>query len=960
MRLSELKTGESATILKVCGHGGFRRRIMEMGFVRGQRVEVVLNAPLRDPIEYKVMGYDISLRRSEADMVVVLSDAEAQEYLAGHHHHHHHHHEHGERRGHHGRLRELAERIAAGEGTVSSADTAGEGSAASGYSAADTAEKHTAAAEIPVADTAEKAALSAAAPLAAQAPVTDDADVPDAPCATLDEVVSRHSRRINVALVGNPNSGKTSLFNAISGSHEHVGNYSGVTVDAKRGYYNYRGYRFEITDLPGTYALSAYTPEELYVRRHIEEQTPDVIVNAVVASNLERNLYLTTELIDINPRMVVALNMYDELEASGSRIDYDALGGMLGVPMVPVVARSHRGIEALLDTVIAVYENRDPRVRHIHINQGPVIEQSLRLLNSDMNACRDELPKTFPPRYLAMKLLEGDREVTARLKQCSRYSHWEELREREVRRIEQALGEDVETAFANQKYGFISGALKETYIPGVTAQASATALIDAFVTHKLWGFPIFFFLMWLMFWCTFRVGAYPQEWIDALVGRIGGGVDALMPDGTLKDLLVNGVIGGVGSVIVFLPNIMILYLFISFMEDSGYLARAAFIMDRVMHRIGLHGKSFIPLVMGFGCNVPAIMASRTIESRSSRLITIMITPFMSCSARLPVYILIAGTFFAAQAGVVLFGLYVGGILLAVVTARLMRRFLFPVDETPFVMELPPYRLPTWRTTLRHMWDKCAHYLRKMGGMILIASVVIWFLSYYPRTEPSQSTTAHYENSYLGRVGKACEPVFAPLGLNWKAGVALLSGVAAKEIVVSTIGVLYAGSDPAAAGLQTDGAEVSPPGGDVQIIGGADGPTAVYIKEDGTVAEARQLLEAESHRTETTAVTGQVAEAELRRTEITAAEARHLRQTATPAGSDPETNSLAARLRASGDFSTAAALAFLVFMLVYFPCIATVAAVASEAGWKWATASILFNTVLAWVLAWAVYRIALLF
>ncbi len=1126
MRLSELKTGESATILKVCGHGGFRRRIMEMGFVRGQRVEVVLNAPLRDPIEYKVMGYDISLRRSEAEMVVVLSDAEALEYMAEHHHRHHHHHEHGERydRPDHGRIRELAERIAADEGVVTASGAAGfnadEGSPASdsargtvnNYPAADAAEEQAAPAGAPVADTAGKgvfppAADAAQSPVAAatkeaplssvsgadaakkgtfspSAPVAAPAEGPEAPCATLDEVVSRHSRRIEVALVGNPNSGKTSLFNAISGSHEHVGNYSGVTVDAKRGYYDYRGYRFEITDLPGTYALSAYTPEELYVRRHIERETPDVIVNAVVASNLERNLYLTTELIDMNPRMVVALNMYDELESSGSRIDYDALGGMLGVPMVPVVARSRRGIETLLDTVIAVYENRDPRVRHIHINQGPVIEQSLRLLNSDMNACRDELPKSFPPRYLAMKLLEGDREVTALLKQCSRYPQWAAIRDREVRRIEQALGEDVETAFANQKYGFISGALKETYTPGVAAEVSATALIDAFVTHKLWGFPVFFFLMWLMFWCTFRVGAYPQEWIDALVGRIGSGVDALMPDGTLKDLLVNGVIGGVGSVIVFLPNIMILYLFISFMEDSGYLARAAFIMDRVMHRIGLHGKSFIPLVMGFGCNVPAIMASRTIESRSSRLITIMITPFMSCSARLPVYILIAGTFFAAQAGAVLFGLYVGGILLAVVTARLMRRVLFPVDETPFVMELPPYRLPTWRTTLRHMWDKCAHYLRKMGGMILIASVVIWFLSYYPRTEQAASGPAHYENSYLGRVGKACEPVFAPLGLNWKAGVALLSGVAAKEIVVSTIGVLYAGSDPAA-GLPTGDAEVSPLTGQVRIIGGADGPTAVSIAEAPAAGHAQELASG-NHRAEiaeprtsvapaggqsaqrtaaegrragivessgsgsaatarnlaagntaagiagprngTADVGGEVApdrmsgnqragiadgnttqKADKQRYEITepdrsfvpgtvasddgAAETNSLAEggaradvfaiahndvtdsqrataaklnrsfvpgTIAPDDGAAETNSLAARLRASGDFSTAAALAFLVFMLVYFPCIATVAAVASEAGWKWATASILYNTALAWVLAWATYRIALLF
>ncbi len=835
MRLSELKTGESGTIVKVMGHGGFRRRIMEMGFVRGQRVEVLLNAPLKDPIEYKIMGYDISLRRSEADMVEVLTDSEAHEYLAGG----------GDQRRH----------------------------------------RHE-----PVGKPEQDEELRATEP------------EPDAGCCTsIDEVVTRRTRTITVALVGNPNSGKTSLFNAISGGHEHVGNYSGVTVGAKIGCCVYRGYRFEVTDLPGTYALSAYTPEERYVRHHLAASIPDVVINSVVASNLERNLYLTTELIDINPRMVVALNMYDELQASGATLDYENLGRMLGVPMVPVEARNHRGIDTLLDTVIDVYENRDERVRHIHINMGPVIEEGLRRLNGDMSDHRDELPKAFPPRYYAMKMLEGDAEAEKSLRECSRYPEWAEIRDREARRITEALGEDVETAFANQKYGFIQGALKETFTPGRREEVTTTAMIDTFVTHKLWGFPIFFALMWLMFWCTFSLGAYPQEWIDALVGWIGGGVDALLPAGPLRDLLVDGIIGGVGAVIVFLPNIMILYLFISFMEDSGYLARAAFIMDRVMHRIGLHGKSFIPLIMGFGCNVPAIMASRTIESRSSRLITILITPFMSCSARIPIYLLLTGTFFAANAGSVMLGLYVLGIVLAVVTARLMRRFLFPVDETPFVMELPPYRLPTWKTTLTHMWDKCAQYLKKMGGMILIASVIVWFLSYYPRTDETAGTETHYANSYLGRLGKGCEPVFSPLGFNWKASVALLSGLPAKEIVVSTLGVLY-----------SEGAVTTPAEG--EIIGGADGTTEIVVAESA----AKE-----------------------------------------PAG-DEETASLSQRLLASGDFSTASALAFLVFILLYVPCIATVVAIGSEAGWKWAAASVVYNTAMAWLVAWIVYRIVLLF
>ena len=780
MRLSELKTGQSATILKVLGHGGFRRRIMEMGFVRGKRVDVLQNAPLRDPIKYKIMDYEVSLRRSEAAMIEVITTEEAQQRLS-----------------------------VTGEAASMPGDRG------------------------------------------------------------LEEVISSQHRTINVALIGNPNSGKTSLFNAISGGHEHVGNYSGVTVDAKRGEYRYKGYKFVITDLPGTYALSAYTPEELYVRRHLINNTPDVVINAVVASNLERNLYLTTELIDIDPKMVVALNMYDELEASGAVLDYEQLGAMLGVPMVPVVAKTGRGLQTLLDTVIAVYENEDPRVRHIHINNGAVIEQALRPLYESMKSDRDELPKHFPPRYFAMKLLERDKEVEAQLADSPHFAEWCALRDRAVPQVEQELGEDVETAFANQKYGFISGALKETYTPGGKEQAQTTHIIDAFVTHKLWGFPIFFFLMWLMFYCTFHVGQYPQEWIEMLVDWIGSGLQRAMPDGAFKDLLIEGVIGGVGSVIVFLPNIIILYLFISFMEDSGYLARAAFIMDRVMHRIGLHGKSFIPLVMGFGCNVPAIMATRTIESRSSRLITVLITPFMSCSARLPIYILFVGTFFPAHGGVVLLGLYLLGIVLAVVTARLMRRFLYKVDETPFVMELPPYRIPTLRATLSHMWDKSAQYLRKMGGLILVASLIVWFLSYFPRPEAGEPQIEHYENSYLGRLGRWCEPAVEPLGLNWKAGVAILSGVSAKEIVVSTLGVLYS--------------------------------------EDATISEA----------------------------------------------------SLSQTLRASGDFTPQSALAFLVFILLYFPCIATVVAVRNEAGRGWALASMLYSTAVAWFVAWAVYRIALL-
>ena len=789
MYLSDLNTGESAVVVKVLGHGGFRRRILEMGFVRGQQVESVLNAPLRDPIKYRIMGYEVSLRRSEAAMVEVITIEEAR-----------------------------AQRIELGV-------------------------------EV--------------------SPNDDD----------IEQVINAKFREINVALVGNPNSGKTSIFNALSGGREHVGNYSGVTVDAKQGSCQYKGYKINITDLPGTYALSAYTPEEMYVRQHLMEKMPDVVINAVVASNIERNLFLTTELIDLNPKMVVALNMYDELTRSGSKLDYEQLGAMIGVPMVPVVARDSKGLNELLDEVILTYENENPKVRHIHIRYSSTIENEIDSLAQRMKQNVDELPKCFPPRYWALKMLEGDSGVIESLKGTEHYADWEARSEKAAARIKADLGEDVESAVTNEKYGFIEGALAETYEISSVDSNRSTSLIDRIVTHKYFGIPIFMLLMFIMFWSTFTLGAYPQEWIEVGFEWLGQVVGAMMSDGPLRDLIVNGIIGGVGSVAVFLPNILILYLFISLMEDSGYMARAAFIMDKLMHLAGLHGKSFIPLVMGFGCNVPAIMATRTIESRSSRLITILINPFMSCSARLPVFILLAGTFFPEHAGMALFCIYIFGGVMAVLTARILRRFMFGEDETPFVMELPPYRVPTLKATLRHMWDRSEQYLKKIGGLILVAAVIIWFLSYYPRTganvitpENIETTAlAQSENSYLGRIGKVCEPVMKPLGLDWRASVALLSGAAAKEIVVSTLGVLYSVDD-----AESDGA------------------------------------------------------------------------------------SLSAHLIASGNYSRAAALAMMIFVLLYFPCIATVAAIAQEAGgWRWALFSVVYNTLLAWVVAFAAFHIGTL-
>ena len=798
MHLSDLKTGESGIIVKVLGHGGFRKRILEMGFVRGQEVTAILNAPLKDPIKYKVMDYEVSLRRNEAAMIEIVT----------------------------------------GDETVAepSAGVARENE-----------------------------------PVAGNRPGG--------------KAFSEKSKEINIALVGNPNSGKTSLFNALSGRHEHVGNYSGVTVDAKSGHFNYKGYMFNITDLPGTYAITAYSPEEVYVRRFLMEQAPDVILNAVVASNLERNLYLTTELIDINQKTVVALNMYDELEKSGARLDYGSLGKLIGIPMVPVVAKEKVGLEKLLDTIIAVYESDSAEgesevaktIRHIHIKYSPAIEKEIALVSNEIKRDDSDFPKVFPPRYWSIKLLEGDRELYKMLGDSPNREKWNELRNAAAERIKRQLGEDVESAVTNEKYGFISGALKETFVPGVKEQNKNSAIIDSIVTHKVFSFPIFLLLMWIMFYMTYTLGAYPQEWLESLMGALGNGVSKIMSEGPLRDLIVDGIIGGVGSVVVFLPNILILYFFISLMEDSGYMARAAFIMDKLMHKIGLHGKSFIPMIMGFGCNVPAIMSARTIESRSSRLITILINPFMSCSARIPVYVLIAGTFFPKNSANVLMLLYLLGIAVAVITARLLRKFLFKEDETPFVMELPPYRTPTLNATLTHLWEKCVQYLKKIGNIILLASIVIWFLSYYP----SKRETAEQieKGSYLEQVGKAVEPVVEPLGLNWKASVALISGAAAKEIVVSTLGVLYAGS-------------------------------------------AEEIAD----------------------------------NTAEEAGSG-ENHQLSEQLLKSGDFTKSSAMALMVFVLLYFPCIGTIATIAHEAGsWKYALFSIVYSTCVAWIIAFLTYNI----
>lgn len=817
MRLSELRTGEKGVIVKVLGHGGFRKRIVEMGFIKGKTVEVILNAPLKDPIKYRLLGYEISLRRQEADMIEVVSEQEARTMQNPYH-----------------------------------------GS------------------------------------------ITEDVPVSESELVAL---AKGKRRTINVALVGNPNCGKTSLFNIASGAHEHVGNYSGVTVDAKEGFFDFQGYHFRIVDLPGTYSLSAYTPEELYVRKHIIEETPDVIINVADSSNLERNFYLTTQLIDMNVRMVIALNMYDELESSGNKLDYIKLSQLIGVPMIPTVCRRGEGIDQLFHVIIGIYEGGDflsqkgeirseiledlrdwhktyvpdhefgshkeeedarPRgyMRHIHINHGPELERSIEEVKKAISQ-NEDIRHKYSTRFLSIKLLENDKEIENFISTLPNGKEIIAIRNKETLRIRKVMNEDSEQAITDAKYGFITGALKETFTDNHLEKEQTTRVIDSIVTHRIWGYPIFFLFLYIMFEGTFVLGDYPMQGIEWLVDQLGNLIRNNMAEGPLKDLLIDGIIGGVGGVIVFLPNILILYFFISILEDSGYMARAAFIMDKIMHRMGLHGKSFIPLIMGFGCNVPAIMATRTIEDRKSRLITMLVNPLMSCSARLPIYLVMIGAFFPNCASFMLLCIYTAGILLAVIMARIFSKFLVKGEDSPFVMELPPYRMPTSKSIMRHTWEKGAQYLKKMGGIIMIASIIIWFLGYYPQHDAYESVAEQQENSYIGQIGKAIEPVIKPLGFDWKLGIGLISGVGAKELVVSTLGVLYTNE------------------GDVENV------------------------------------------------------------------------NLSNRI----PITPLVALAYMLFILIYFPCIATFAAIKQESGsWKWAIFTAGYTTGLAWLVAFTVFQI----
>ena len=793
MKLSDLKTGQHATIVTVQGHGSFRKRIVEMGFVRGKDVEVLLNAPLQDPVKYKVMGYEISLRRQEAEMIVVDTDPSHQQPVVNH-------------------------------GTMTDS-------------------------------------------------VQDNCD---------QSLPAHVGNTINVALIGNPNCGKTSLFNFASGAHGHVGNYSGVTVDASEARATCDGFVFNLTDLPGTYSLSCYSPEELYVREHLMKRHPDVVINVIDSSNLERNLYLTTQLVDMNVRMVCALNMYDEFERRGDTLDTQTLSTLFGVPFVCTSFKSGRGVQELFREVISVFEDCNASVRHIHINHGHEIESGIAHIQQYLK--RNEVVRTlFSTRYMAIKLLEHDDRAEAYVAKMENAKEIMAARDAAELRVKEEKKTDSETAIMDAKYGFIHGALTEAGFRQGTKEDTyrMTHFIDDVLSNKYLGFPIFFLILYVMFQTTFSLGQYPMDWIESAVSWLGEQASALMPEGPLRSMLVDGVIGGVGAVIVFLPQILILYFFISLMEDSGYMARAAFIMDKLMHKMGLHGKSFIPLIMGFGCNVPAIMATRTIESRRSRLITMLILPFMSCSARLPIYIMIIGTFFAAQyRSWVMIMLYVIGVIVAIIVSKVFSSFVVKGEDTPFVMDLPPYRWPTPKAIGRHTWEKGKEYLKKMGGIILVASIVVWALGYFPHDE-SLSPVQQKEQSYIGSIGKAVEPVFELQGFNWKLDVSLIAGVGAKEIVASTIGVIYSGDD-------------------------SFGDDDSFSDDTAKYSRLRNQMLADG-------------------------------------------------------ITPLAAFSYLLFVLLYFPCIATVIAIRNETGsWSWAAFSAFYTTAIAWIVSMLVYQIGSLF
>ena len=824
MRIAEMHIGQRGCVVKVKGHGSIRKRIVDAGLYKGVFVEVLDVDADTGMIYIDVEGEHCDIFSSEASLVEVLTYEEA------------------------------------------------------------TREQH----------------------------------VTEVSAKALRELAHRHRHHIEIALVGQPFSGKNSLFSTIVQGNIRVNDTVG---DIQKGERDFQDYSLHVTNLPDTYSLTSRTADTLTLRNHLVKDEPDAVICVIDATDLERSMQIAAQLLDMNLRVIIALNKFDAMQASGARLDYHTLSRQLGTPIVPTVSLNEEGIEHLLHLTINIYEGADfldndgginPEVmrelqewhrniihsdehtghladftrdhtldarykkhayRHIHIYHGNELEQSIETLRSEV--WKSERTRyRYSTRFVALGLMEGDIEIERFV--SSNLPNSKEvfaLRDKERRRYSRLMGESVPKAMRIARRSFIQGALKETYIPapgeGNTPNPRLAQRIDSLVTHKVWGVVIFLLSLFVMFEATFVLGEYPMLGIEWLVDQTGAFIERLLPAGPVKDMLVDGIIGGVGGVIVFLPNILILYFFISLMEDSGYMSRAAFIMDKAMHRMGLHGKSFITLIMGFGCNVPAVLATRMIESRKSRLITMLVTPLMSCSARLPVYIIFVAAFFPHHSGIVLMGLYLTGVLLAVLVARVLNRTVMRGDESPYVMELTPYRRPSWRVIFKHTWDKGYEYLKKMGGVILVASIVVWFLGYYPCSEQYTTPAEQQEHTYIGRIGKSIEPAIAPLGFDWKMGIGLVSGIGAKELIVSTLGVLYANEE---------------------------------VGDDA----ANEAQVAAAIRTVTTAP---------------------------------------------------AALSYMAFVLIYFPCLATLIAIKKETRrWRWAVFAAVYTTLLAWVVAFIVFRV----
>lgn len=832
MLLTELKERQKAVISKIRGRSPFRKRVFEMGFVPGKEVTSIRKTPFKGPSEYSVMGSYVVLRYNEAELIEC----------------------------------DTADPTEGAEGSYGT--------------------------------------IEAGNPL--KKPDTGRS-------------------KIKIALVGNPISGKTSLFNLLTGSHERVGNYSGVTVEPQEKVLEYNGYRLQMVDLPGTYSLGSGSQVNRVIRDFIHKELPDVVVNVVDATNLERNLLLTTDLIDLDVQLLMALNMHDSLLKSGDRFDHHAFGQITGVPVIPVDAVHGKGKTDLLEAVIALYSGNHPDSRHVHINYGEEVELSIRRVQTAIRIPENAfLTDRFSTRFLSIQLLNKDEIARSRVNGAMNHDEILKRAEEESARLQKTYGQSIEEVISDAKFSFISGALRETYKAVVRERRKISDRIDAIVMNKVLAFPIFIGLMWLMFASAFKLGEYPMHWIEAGVMHVSSWVERLLSAGILRDLLVDGIISGVGGVLIFLPNILILYFFIALMEDTGYMSRAVFLMDRIMHKMGLHGKSFIPLVMGFGCNVPAILSTRMLENRNERLITILINPFISCNARLPVYVLFISAFFPESSGTVLFGIYALGVVVAVLTAFLLRKTFFKKAPQPFVMELPPYRVPGGKTLMMHMWRRSAQYLKKIGGVILIASVIFWTLSYFPRnSEPVKETQKAYrqvskdfdqriaqagltdsaqvlkiqqertdtlnqmllrekreqkEYSYLGRIGRFIEPVIRPLGFDWRIGISIISGIPAKEIIVSSLSILYQADDHS-------------------------GP---------------------AHHT----LVGKLRAAGMR---------------------DEEG-------RTTGGITPLIALSFMIFVLLYLPCIGTLTAIIRESGsWKWGAFMIVYSFAIAWILSFIVYQ-----